>query len=329
MAPHSRGSSVPSRRRALVRLGGLLVLVGALVGAAAVPAGALVGSGAAYLTGREGAALPAQLRDPVLAQTTRVYAADGRTLITTFFDEDRQEVGPGQVAPVLRQAVVAAEDVRFYQHGGIDPRGVLRALVTDTRDGHADQGASTLTMQLVRNLLKDDPDLTPAQQEAAVVDTPARKLREAEYAVQLEQHLTKQQILQEYLNVVYFGDGAYGIEAASRRVFGVPASRLDLAQAALLAGIVQSPESDNPISGDRGRARDRQQYVLAAMAKAGMITPAQQAAAAGGATGLLRQLTAYGMRRGRRHDRRLGFLLRLPAPLVGRPARVRRDPRAA
>ncbi|MEV6494414.1 transglycosylase domain-containing protein, partial [Actinoplanes sp. NPDC051633] len=122
--------------------------------------------------------------------------------------------------------------------------------------------------------------LTPAQRAEATVDTPARKLREAEYAVQLEQRLSKQQILQNYLNIAYFGGGAYGIDAAARRIFGVSAARLDLAQAALIAGLVQAPDIDNPISGDRARARTRQTYVLDAMARAGMITPAQRSAAA-------------------------------------------------
>ncbi len=255
-------------------------MIGVLVGVATIQVGALLGAGAAYWAGTQKAGLPRQLLDPVTAQVTRVYADDGRTLITTFYDEYRHDVALAQIAPVMRQAIVAAEDTRFYQHGGVDPKGVLRAVIADSRNGHADQGASTLTMQLVRNELKDDPSLTPAQREAATVDTPVRKLREAEYAVELEHRRTKQQILQAYLNIVYFGEGAYGIDAASERFFGVPPARLDLAQAALIAGIVQSPETDNPISGDRARAHNRQAYVLAAMAKAGMITPAQQASAA-------------------------------------------------
>src|SRR6185312_13352285 len=157
--------------------------------------------------------LPGPLLDPVTAQTTRVYADDGRSLIATFYDEDRHDVTLAQISPAMRQAVVAAEDARFYQHGGVDVRGTLRALVADFRNGRPDQGASTLTMQLVRNVFKEDPRFTPAQRRAATADTPRRKLREAMYAIEMEHHLTKQQILQDYLNIAYFGDGAYGIEA--------------------------------------------------------------------------------------------------------------------
>ena len=256
------------------RLGGLLVLVGALLGLSAIPVGAVLRSGAQW-SRRQRAELPAPLLKPSAAQLTRVYANDGRTLITTFYDEDRHDVTLAQIAPVMQKAIVAAEDTRFYEHGGVDLKGVARALVSDARSGRAGQGASTLTMQLVRNVLKEDPSLTAAERAQATEDTPGRKLREIEYAVELESRLTKQQILQNYLNIVYFGDGAYGIEAAARRIFGVSPARLDLAQSALIAGIVQSPEADNPIGGDRAAAKVRQGYVLDAMLKAGQITRAQ------------------------------------------------------
>ncbi|MCU7728643.1 transglycosylase domain-containing protein [Actinoplanes sp. KI2] len=269
---HGRGS-------ALGRLGGVLILIGVLVGVAAIPTGAVLIS-AAHWSEQQRADLPAQLLNPPTAQVTRVYASDGKTLITTFYDEDRHDVTLGQIAPVMQQAIVAAEDVRYYQHGGVDLKGAVRALVADARRGAAAQGASTLTMQVVRNVLKDDPTLTPAERAAATADTPERKLKEVQYALELEQRLSKQQILQNYLNIVYFGDGGYGIEAAARRIFGVTPARLDLAQAAMIAGIVQSPDADNPLSGDRSKAKARQLYVLGAMQKAGMITAAQQRTAA-------------------------------------------------
>jgi membrane peptidoglycan carboxypeptidase len=268
------------RARALARLGGLLLLVAVLVAVVAVPIGLLAGVAGAYWAGVERAGLPQQVLDPVTDQVTRVYASDGKTLIATFYDQDRHDVTLSRIAPVMRNAIVAAEDVRFYEHGGVDPKGVVRALVADAGQGSAGQGASTLTMQLIRNALKNDPNLTPAERMAATADTPERKIREAEYAIQLEQRLSKQQILQNYLNIAYFGGGAYGIDAAARRFFGVSPARLDLAQAALIAGVVQSPDSDNPIGGDRARARTRQIYDLGAMAEAGLITPAQRTAAA-------------------------------------------------
>ncbi|MFF5290471.1 transglycosylase domain-containing protein [Paractinoplanes globisporus] len=276
MAPEEPGLR---RGGALARLSGVLILIGALVGVAAIPAGVILLS-AAHWSDQQRAELPEQLLNPPTAQVTRVYANDGKTLITTFYDEDRHDVALGQIAGVMQQAIVAAEDVRYYQHGGVDLKGAVRALVTDAQSGQAAQGASTITMQVVRNVLKEDPTLTAAERAEATADTPGRKLKEIQYAIELEQRLSKQQILQNYLNIVYFGDGAYGVEAAARRIFGVTPARLDLAQAAMIAGIVQSPDADNPVSGDKKRAKDRQLYVLGAMQKAGMITAAQQKAAA-------------------------------------------------
>src|SRR5689334_661396 len=286
MTPEATGGG---RGGALARLSGVLVLIGALVGVAAIPAGAVLLTAARW-SDQQRSQLPAQLLNPPTAQVTRVYASDGKTLITTFYDEDRHDVALGQIAGVMQQAIVAAEDVRYYQHGGVDLKGAVRALVTDAQSGQAAQGASTITMQVVRNVLKEDPTLTAAERAAATADTPSRKLKEIQYAIELEQRLSKQQILQNYLNIVYFGDGAYGVEAAARRIFGTTPAKLDLAQAAMIAGIVQSPDADNPISGDRAKAKARQLYVLGAMQKAGMITADQQRKAAaekltfGGAT---------------------------------------------
>ncbi|XVV09412.1 transglycosylase domain-containing protein [Actinoplanes sp. CA-131856] len=267
------------KRRALGRLGGVLVLIGALVGVAAIPLGVVLGAGA-HWQNSQADELPAQLLSPSASQVTRIYANDGKTLITTFYDEDRHDVTLAQISPVMQKAIVAAEDTRFHDHGGVDLKGLARAFVKDASSGEAAQGASTLTMQLVRNVLKEDPTLTPSERAAATEDTPARKLREIEYAIQLETKLSKKQILQNYLNLVYFGNGAYGIEAAARRVFNTTPAKLDLAQSALIAGIVQSPDADNPIGGSKAKARERQLYVLAAMVKAGMITQAQSDAAA-------------------------------------------------
>ncbi|MET0419638.1 MAG: biosynthetic peptidoglycan transglycosylase, partial [Actinoplanes sp.] len=262
-------------RSRLLRAGGVVLLVGVMLGIAAIPAGAVLGAGARWTTG-QAAELPGQVVDPPVAQLTRIYANDGKTLITTFYDQDRHDVPLAGIAPVMQQAIVAAEDTRFYEHGGVDLRGVARALVTNTQSGSVEQGASTLTMQLVRNALKEDMSLTADERAAATEETAARKLREIQYAIALEQRLTKQQILHNYLNIVYFGDGAYGVEAASRRIFGTTPARLSLAQAALIAGIVRNPEADNPVGGDPERARTRQVYVLDAMVKAQMITQEQR-----------------------------------------------------
>jgi membrane peptidoglycan carboxypeptidase len=269
----------PRRRRALGRLSGVLVLIGALVGVAAIPVGAVLTTGAGWAQ-KQQSQLPSQLLSQPTQQVTRIYASDGKTLITTFFDEDRHDVTLADIAPAMQNAIVAAEDVRFYEHGGVDLKGAARALVTDAKSGDPAQGASTLTMQLVRNVLKEDPSLTASERAAATADTASRKLKEVEYAVELQQRISKQQILQNYANIVYFGDGAYGVEAAARRIFGTTPDRLDLAQAALIAGIIQNPDADNPISGDKAKARVRQVYVLGAMLKAHMITQAQHDQAA-------------------------------------------------
>ena len=249
------------------------VLAGLTVAAAAFPATAIAGllakqAGDAYED------LPADLRTPPTAQTTYVYANDGKTLITMFYDQNRHDVALDDIGTVMQQAIVAAEDTRFYDHGAVDAKGILRALVSNSRSGHTEQGASTLTMQYVRNVLKNDESLTPAERAAATVDTPARKLQEIRYATTLEEHLSKQEILDRYLNIAYFGDGAYGIAAASQHYFGKSPVQLSLAEAALLAGLVQSPDAYNPITGDKSAALNRRAYVLDAMAKMGVISAA-------------------------------------------------------
>src|SRR3954464_7088055 len=143
---------------ALVRLSGIRSLVAAVALAAAIPASLVLTAGSHWADAHD-VALPPQLISPPDAQGSRIYAADGKTLITTFYDEDRHDVALAKIAPVMQQAIVAAEDTRFYQHGGVDLKGAARALVTDTSSGRASQCASTLTMQLVRNVLKDDPGL--------------------------------------------------------------------------------------------------------------------------------------------------------------------------
>lgn len=256
----------------------LCACAGVLVAAVALPPFALTGLAAGAL----GRLLPvdvAALDGSALSRPSVVYAADGRTPIATFSTDYRRTVPFGRIAPVMRQAIVAAEDRRFSQHGAVDARSMLRAAVADLRGRAADQGASTLTMQYVRNLLKDDTAATPAERRAATADTAGRKLREIRYAVELEHRISKDEILAGYLNVAYFGGGAYGVEAASRRYFSVPASRLTLPQAALLAGLVQAPDAYSPITGDRTAALARRSYVLASMRTAGDITAVQQSAA--------------------------------------------------
>ncbi|HEV7897718.1 MAG TPA: transglycosylase domain-containing protein [Planosporangium sp.] len=223
--------------------------------------------------------LPQNLRTPPPAQTSYLFAGDGKTLITAFYEEYRTEVKLREIAPIMQKAIVAAEDSRFYHHGGVDAKGVIRALVANRGSGRVTQGASTLTMQYVRNVLKTDASLTEEQRRLATVESPERKVQEIRYALQLERKLSKQEILSRYLNIAYFGAGANGIEAASRTYFSKPAKLLTLPEAAMIAGLVQSPEVDNPIDGDRKIALERRGYVLDAMARMKVITTEEAARA--------------------------------------------------
>ncbi|MDG4822875.1 transglycosylase domain-containing protein [Asanoa sp. WMMD1127] len=248
-------------------------IVGVLVAAAALPSGLLAG----FVATRVAVAttdLPTALAQPSVPQASRLYAADGKTLITTFADLNRTDVALADVAPVMRQAIVAAEDTRFYEHGAVDPRSVLRALVANGRSGETQQGASTLTMQYVRNVLKTDPRATDEERAAATQDSVGRKIQEMRYAVAVEHALTKDEILARYLNIVYFGAGAYGIAAAAQTYFSTTPDKLTLPQAALLAGLVQSPDAYDPIHGDQAAAQARRGYVLDSMVKAGHVSAA-------------------------------------------------------
>ncbi|WP_233496153.1 transglycosylase domain-containing protein [Geodermatophilus sp. TF02-6] len=250
-----------------MRLALAVVTAGALLAALLLP-----WVGGAGLLGRASvpasAALPVELTDDVPGNT-RVLAADG-SLLTTFYANDRIPVASGQIAPVMKQAMVAIEDARFYQHHGLDVQGTLRALVTNAAAGSVRQGGSTLTQQLVKQTLLQTAD-TPEERQAATEQTPGRKLREARLALALEETHSKDEILTRYLNTVYFGNGAYGIQSAAQRYFSVEAADLTLPQAAVLAGLVQSPANDNPIINPEN-AQARRNQVLQRMFDLGVIT---------------------------------------------------------
>ncbi|MDQ1712625.1 MAG: penicillin-binding protein [Frankiaceae bacterium] len=200
------------------------------------------------------------------AMTSSVYAADGSLLTTLHAEQDRRPLAFAEIPTVLVDAVVAAEDRRFYEHTGVDVRGIARAAVRNAESGSTSEGGSTITQQLVKNTL-----VTPER-------TYKRKVREAALAMGLERTLTKDQILERYLNTVYFGEGAYGAGAAARVYFGHAATTLSLAEAALLAGLIRSPARADPIR-DAKAAKARRAQVLAAMVSTGAITAAQAAAA--------------------------------------------------
>jgi penicillin-binding protein 1A len=199
------------------------------------------------------------------SQATRIYAENGE-LIASLFRENRQSVPLADVPPHLRAAVLAIEDERFYSHRGVDLRGIARALWRNVREGELVEGGSTITQQLARILF-----LT---QERAI----SRKVAEMLLALEIERRLTKEEILERYLNQVYFGQGAYGVEMAARVYFGKPVKAVTLPEAALLAGLLRGPSLYSPYR-NFGLAKARQEIVLGRMAALGMITPAEAAAA--------------------------------------------------
>ena len=250
------------------------VLCGLLVAGVTLPV--VGGMGLAARDSAEGfESLPNELEIPPLPERSRILAADG-SLIATFYDEDRVSVPLTDVAQVMRRAVVAIEDSRFYDHGGIDLRGTLRALVNNS-SGRDVQGGSTLTQQYVKQVLLEsareiaDDKKRAAAEKAATEQSYTRKLRELRYAVALEDKYTKEQILERYLNIAYFGNGAFGVEAAARRYYSTHARDLTLPQAALLAGIVQQPTAYNPVL-NPDRALARRNIVLTRMEQVGLAT---------------------------------------------------------
>ncbi|HWB36979.1 MAG TPA: transglycosylase domain-containing protein, partial [Rugosimonospora sp.] len=252
------------------------LLAGVVVAAAAFPAMAV--SGLAAKAGADTfASLPTVLTVQQSPQVTRVYASDGKTQIAAFYDENRRDISIDDVATVMQEAIVAAEDTRFYKHHGVDVKGVARAFVANSNSGETEQGASTLTMQYVRQALEYSTS-DPQGIVDATSDTPGRKIQEMRYALALEKQLTKKQILERYLNIAPFGNNAYGIYAAAQVYFGVTPKDLTLAQASLLAGLVKAPSSYNPMTPDglKDSMDRRDNYVLKNMVQMGYITEADR-----------------------------------------------------
>ena len=197
----------------------------------------------------------------------RVYTAEG-VLMGEFGEERRAVVKIGEVPEQLKQAILAAEDDRFYQHGGVDYAGVLRAAYSNFTSGGARQGASTITMQVARNFfLSKEKTLT-------------RKFSETLLAFKIEHSLTKDEILELYINQIYLGQRSYGFASASQVYFGKPLSDIDLAEAAMLAGLPKAPSSYNPIVNPK-RAKTRQAYVLRRMNEIGQISAQEYKEATG------------------------------------------------
>lgn len=206
-----------------------------------------------------------QLKEYQPSGTTRIVTANNE-LIATLYRENRTWLPLAKVPESLRKAIVASEDARFYSHVGVDPVGMARAVWLVLRNHSVSQGASTITMQLARGVFLNDER------------TVKRKVQEMLVAWQLERRFTKDQLLEFYLNQIYFGAGAYGVEAAAVTYFGKPASALDLAQSALIVGVVPAPSEYSPFV-HPDLAKERQVLVLRRMVEVGAITQQQADAA--------------------------------------------------
>ena len=272
-----------SRWRAVLAFIAAGAVCGILAAGLFLPATAMAGAAVSSSIGMFDR-LPDDLNLNAPPAASRVLASDG-SVIASFYAENRAPVTLDKMSPFIRDGIVSIEDARFYHHGGIDTTGILRALVATAQGGR--QGASTITQQYVNNMIieslvaqgkGDDVKLGYAK-------TIGDKLREMKLAIALEKTYSKDQILQGYLNVVYFGNGAYGIDAAAHEYFNVSASDLTLPEAAALAGVVNSPVYYDPLT-EPDHVVSRRNEVLDKMLQQGHITAAQHDAAAHAPIGL-------------------------------------------
>ena len=260
---------------AVIGIAVLTLTAGLLTAGMALPIAGMVG-----IAGKDAAQTFDELSVPALTTLpTRSELLDSSGRLLAYYYPNhiyRVPVSYSQIAPVMRTAIVAIEDSRYYQHGALDIHGTIRATITDLTGGQV-QGGSTLAQQYVKNALVLTA-LTPAEQHAAVADDPARKIRELRMAANIEREMTPNQLLAAYLNVAYFENEAYGVQVAAERYFGTTAARLTLPQAALLAGLVQNPALFNPLTDPAG-AVARRNVVLVRMQQLHDITASEAAVA--------------------------------------------------
>jgi membrane peptidoglycan carboxypeptidase len=254
---------------------GVSLLAGVLAAGLAIPFAGLAGFGTKK-TSETFEQLPQELQVQPLPVRSRIVDANNKTIAFLYY-ENRIQVPLSKISPIMRKAIIAIEDDRFYQHGALDAKGTMRALIRNKSDGSTTQGGSSITQQYVKMVLLQQAK-TPAEQKAATEESYERKLRELRYAVALEKKLTKDQILERYLNIANFGDGAFGVEAAARHYWrGATAQKLTLAQAATLAGIVKNPSRYDPTNDDGKPGKARRDLVLNRMLQLNLITAKQAA----------------------------------------------------
>ncbi|MFG2607609.1 transglycosylase domain-containing protein [Streptomyces sp. NPDC048514] len=268
MAKKRSGGGLSATQQAAKFLG-VSVLAGAVMAGIALPGAGALGL-AAKGSVKSFDEIPANLKSPQLSQRTTILDGQGAQ-IATVYSRDRTVVDLTDISPYMQKAIVAIEDSRFYQHGAVDLKGVLRALNKNAQEGGVAQGASTLTQQLVKNYFIEEAGDDPTKVAQATQQTLGRKIRELKYAIQIEDKLGKKKILENYLNITFFGEQAYGVEAAAQRYFSKHAKNLNVQEAALLAGIVQSPTRYDPVN-DEAEATKRRNIVLQRMAELGDIS---------------------------------------------------------
>jgi membrane peptidoglycan carboxypeptidase len=270
--PKKRSGGGLTRTQQAAKFLGVSVLSGVVLAGIAVPAFGALGL-AAKGTVQGFDEIPANLKTPPLSQRTEILDADGGQ-IATVYSRDRTVVPLKDISPYMQKAIVAIEDSRFYEHGAIDLKGVLRAANRNAQSGGVSQGASTLTQQYVKNVFVEEAGDDATKFKQATQQTLGRKIQELKYAIQVEKELGKKKILENYLNITFFGQQAYGVEAASQRYFSTSAKDLTLGEAALLAGIVQSPTRYDPVN-DAEEAQKRRNTVLQRMADVGAVSQAE------------------------------------------------------
>jgi penicillin-binding protein 1A len=212
-----------------------------------------------------------------LAQSSKIFDAQGRLITTLHRGQNRTNVTLDQIPKFLQEAVISIEDERFYEHSGVDLKAIIRAALANAASGDIEQGGSTITQQYVKNVI-----IAPNEIAEQTFD---RKLQEAALARQIEKKLTKEEILERYLNTVYFGQGAYGVQAASKVFFGKSVWKLKLREAALLAGLIKAPGDYDPFQRSKP-AKRRRNVVLRQMAVLDYVTEAQAESAARKGLGL-------------------------------------------
>ena len=252
----------------LAVMAAVAVVMGVLAACLAIPFAGLVGVAA-----KDASAglvnLPESLEAKDLSQKTRIYDVNGN-LIASLYDQNRINVSLSSISRPMVKSIVAIEDYRFYQHGALDLKGTLRAFVTNQANGGSVQGGSSITQQMVKQTLLYQAE-TDEERAAATEETYARKVRELRYAIAFEKQHSKDWILERYLNIAYFGDGAFGVQSAARHFFSKNAKDLTLLESATLAGLVKNPVGYDPIDNPE-RAESRRNVVLDRMAQLNVLT---------------------------------------------------------